>query len=192
MGLLLRVKNKIKYLLNSSIKPEMIGYTNWNSEKRIGLRISNFSHLSNAREIILKDYVFIGHFNYLDGHSGLEIGEGVQVSNYVTIATHSSHNAIRMFGKKYGKLNKHDIIQKGKVEIGDYTYVGPHVVITPNTKIGKGCIISAFSFVKGDIPDYSIVRGIPGEIIGTTKDIDNEFLKKYPDLEESYYQSRNF
>ena len=76
-----------------------------------------------------------------------------------------------------------------EVHIGKYSYIGAHSVIMPGTKIGKGSIVSAFSYVNGEFPDYSILRGQPARIVGNTKEIDNQFLKDFPDLESFYYEN---
>ena len=59
---------------------------------------------------------------------------------------------------------------QGKVNIGKYTFIGPHSTIMPNTTIGKGCIVSAYSYVKGNYPDFSIISGNPAKIVGDTRD----------------------
>ena len=183
-----RIIRKLLYKFQSMVNPEMIGHSTWNGVPKKGLRISNTSHLSNKKSIHLGDNVFVGHFNYLDGNSELFIEEGVQVTNYVSIVTHSSHHAIRLLGKEYISKFNHDVVVKGKVQIGAYSYIGPHVSIMVGSKIGRGCIVSAFSYVNGIVPDYSIVRGTPAVVVGSTKEIDNELLKQYPELQECYFE----
>jgi sugar O-acyltransferase (sialic acid O-acetyltransferase NeuD family) len=53
----------------------------------------------------------------------------------------------------------------GNVQIGDGTHVGAGTIIIPNIKIGKWCVIAAGSVIIKDIPDYSLVVGVPGKII---------------------------
>lgn len=187
MSLITKIKSKLIYLLNSSIKPELIGYKNWNGITTKDLRISNTSHLSNKSNINLQEGVFIGHFNYLDGNQKLTIGKYVQITNYVSILTHSSHHSIRLLGINYMEMYKHQSTIKDTVEIGDFSYIGAHCIIMPGTKIGKGCIVSGFSYVSGDIPDYAIIRGTPAKIIGNTKELDRNLLEQYPDLKETFY-----
>ena len=52
-----------------------------------------------------------------------------------------------------------------------------------------GSIVSAFSYVNGEFPDYSILRGQPAKVIGSTKDIDTGFLAEFPELECFYYDT---
>ena len=51
------------------------------------------------------------------------------------------------------------------MEIGDGSWLGTHVVIAGNVKIGKHCVIGANSVVTKDIPDYCVAVGIPAKII---------------------------
>ena len=148
-----------------------------------GTGTSNMTHISN-RENNLKigQNVFIGHFNYIDAFNAkLTIENNVEITNFVSILTHSTHNTIRFENFKEHK----SLRQEGDVSIGSWSYIGPHSVIMPNTKIGKCCIISAYSYVKGNIPDYSIVRGQPGKVIGDTRDLDAKISKQYPELRQT-------
>jgi acetyltransferase-like isoleucine patch superfamily enzyme len=191
MNIFQRLKNKIRYMILLTIKPEIVGgYKNVDGSSSIHTRISNLTDLSiKGDNLKIEDEVFIGHFNYIDAyHAKVHICRYVQITNYVNIVTHSSHNSIRLYGEEYYKTKKDTTLMNfGDIYIGEYSYIGPHSLIMPGTSIGKGCIISAYSFVKGEIPDYSIVRGIPAKVVGSTKDVDKDILIKYPDLKECYY-----
>ncbi len=52
-----------------------------------------------------------------------------------------------------------------KVIIGNDVWIGDNVTILPSVKIGDGVIIGAGSVVTKDIPDYSIVVGVPARVI---------------------------
>lgn len=185
-----KVINKIKYkFLLSIIKPEIIGYKDSKGDVIEKTGSSNMSHISNKRNVVIGKNVFIGHFNYIDGYNKVVIGDGCQITNYVSIVTHSTHNTIRLYGYKGLTSNSEIGLLSKEVSIGEFSYVGAHSVIMPGSKIGKGCIISAFSFVNGSFPEYSILRGQPARIIGNTKDIDNTFLEEFPELKEFYYDT---
>ncbi|MFT4694875.1 MAG: acetyltransferase-like isoleucine patch superfamily enzyme [Urechidicola sp.] len=148
-------------------------------------RISNSTYIEQKDKLVLGDRVFIGHHNFIDASNGLEIGEGCQITNFVSIISHSSHNAIRYYGKEYRGTKMKGYV-KGGVNIGKYTFVGPHVTIMPNTTIGKGSIISSHSYVQGQFPDFSIIAGNPAIIIGDTREKDEEFFNKNPELKKNY------
>lgn len=176
-----KIKKKFLYKLQAQLIPEIIGYPIWNNKKTEGLRISNTTHVSNKSNVIFNKNTFVGHFNYLDGHTKINIGEGVQITNYVSIATHSSHNSIRVLGSNYEEHFRYSpSLLKGEVNIGDYTYIGPHSVVMPGVNIGKGCVVSAYSYVSHDVADYSVVRGVPAKVVGNTRDLDQDYLKEHP------------
>ncbi|MDB5274383.1 MAG: acetyltransferase with multiple hexapeptide repeat domain [Chitinophagaceae bacterium] len=49
--------------------------------------------------------------------------------------------------------------------IGEGSHIGAGATIIPNKKIGKWCVIGAGSVITQDVPDYSMVVGVPGKII---------------------------
>ena len=58
----------------------------------------------------------------------------------------------------------------GCIEIGDNVFVGSGVHILYDTKIGSNVIIGTCSVVTRDIPDNSVVAGVPAKVIGTFDD----------------------
>jgi acetyltransferase-like isoleucine patch superfamily enzyme len=51
--------------------------------------------------------------------------------------------------------------------IGANSFVGFGATILPNVKIGRNCYIGTRSVVTRDLPDGSVVAGVPAKIIGT-------------------------
>ena len=51
------------------------------------------------------------------------------------------------------------------VEIGDGAFLGYGAVILPNVRVGRRAVIGANSVVTHDVPDFSIVAGIPAKLI---------------------------
>lgn len=52
----------------------------------------------------------------------------------------------------------------GAVSIGEGSHVGAGATVIQNIKIGRWCVIGAGTVVINDIPDYSMVVGIPGVV----------------------------
>ncbi len=163
------------------------GYTLANGIYLPLTRISNATVIITPENLTLGDNIYIGHFNNIEASNQIIIAEGCQISNYISILTHSSHQSIRLYGHHYIEHNgKHLAYVKGAVKIGKFTFVGPHSVIMPGTTIGKGSIVSAYSMVKGEFPDFSVIAGNPAKVVGDTREIDAKILAKYPEL-QSYY-----
>ncbi len=73
--------------------------------------------------------------------------------------------------KKHGKAQE----RIGCIEIGNNVFVGSGTHILYDTKIGNNVIIGTYSVVTCDIPDNSVVAGVPARVIGTFDD----YVKKH-------------
>jgi len=177
-------KRKLKAAKESA--PVMIYGYEQNGELLKDTRVGSATSIVGKEGLKLEDSVFIGQFNFIEATNGITIREGCQITNYVSIITHSSHIAIRLYGDQYRKTTDPIAYNKGSVEVGKYTFVGPHVTIMPDTKIGKGSIIASHSMVKGEFPDFSIIGGAPAKVIGDTREMDAPFLESHPELRTLY------
>ncbi len=62
-------------------------------------------------------------------------------------------------------MNQQGFSESTTITIGNDVWIGDRVTILPGSKIGNGCIVAAGAVVTGNIPDYSIVGGVPARII---------------------------
>lgn len=49
--------------------------------------------------------------------------------------------------------------------VGDGTWIGGRATILNNTSIGTGCVVAACACVAKDVPDNTLVGGVPAKII---------------------------
>ncbi|MBY0380164.1 MAG: acyltransferase [Burkholderiales bacterium] len=182
------IKKLLRRFVFKYLKPQMVLGYHSKDNFLANTRISNITDIVGNNNLTIGNNVFIGHYNFIDASGGITIGEGCQITNYISILTHSSHISIRLYGKHYIENNgKHVGYIRGNVNIGKYTFIGPHSIIMPGTTIGKGSIISAYSYIKaGNYPDFAILSGNPAQVIGTTTDMDKEYLKQNPELNKYY------
>lgn len=87
------------------------------------------------------------------------IGDRVAIAQRVTIVTSSDPN--------YSRLYEHVTILRGKVEIKDDAWIGAGAIILPNVTIGRGAIVGAGAVVTKDVPDLTVVGGVPARPIKT-------------------------
>lgn len=177
-------KRKLRAAKDSA--PQMIYGYEQNGELLKDTRVGSATSIVGKEGLLLEDNVFIGQFNFIEATNGIHIEEGCQITNYVSIITHSSHIAIRLYGDQYRSAKDPVAYNKGNVKIGKYTFVGPHVTIMPDTTIGKGSIVASHSMVKGSFPDFSIIGGTPAKVIGDTREMDAPYLKEHPELQKNY------
>ena len=170
----------------------MVGsFKRWDGVRLPLTRIGSTVTLLGKKKFNIENNVFIGQYNFIDATNGLTIEEGCQITNFISILTHSSHKAIRLYGNHYTKIPNKKAYGSGSVRIEKFSFIGPHSVIMPNTKIGKGSIVSAYSYVQGEFKDYSIISGNPAKIVGDTRDMDKLYLDENPELKGYYDEWTN-
>ena len=107
--------------------------------------------------------VGINHYCFIGVRGNITIGDNVIFGPRVSIFS-ENHNFERLDIpiKKQGVTKENTII-------GNDVWVGANVSIMPGVKIGNGCVIAAGSVVTKNIPDFSVVAGVPAKIIKNRK-----------------------
>jgi acetyltransferase-like isoleucine patch superfamily enzyme len=155
----------------------------WRPHSRIG------SHcvVESPEHLQLGDHVFIGQFNFIDASGGLVIGDGVQITNHVSVLTHSTHRALRIEREAFWGHPSPAGVHRAATLIGDWTFIGPHCTLAPGASLGRGVVVRAHSYVSGEVPDFAIVQGQPARIVGDVRDGDRTWLAgQAPALRERY------
>ncbi len=93
----------------------------------------------------------------------ITLGNHVHITNGVQFITHDGGTLIL-------RHLTPDLELTGPITVGDYVYIGTNAMILPNVKIGNNCIIAAGSIVTKDIPDGSVVAGVPARVIKTIEE----------------------
>lgn len=149
-------------------------------------RISSNSKIMYKQFFDVGDNVWIGYYSLIDSSNGVKIGNNVQTGSHIAIFSHSSHYSIRLLGNNYLTFDERLGYVKGKVIIGDYTFIGSGSIIFPNITIGRGCLIKAGTVVTKSFPDYSIISGNPAIQVGTILELDNKYFKEKI-VQENYF-----
>ena len=113
-------------------------------------------------DIILKDRANIGFNSYIYSSNQVKIGEDVLIAGFTYISGGGNYN----LGKLDIPINQqYDFEGKGGVEIEENVWVAAKVVILDGVKIGKGSVLAAGAVINKDVPEMSIVGGIPGKVL---------------------------
>jgi Acetyltransferase (isoleucine patch superfamily) len=123
---------------------------------------------ARRRGVRMKGKVYFYGMPYLGTEPWLiTLGDNVHITNGVKFVTHDGGTLL--FRKDIPDLE----ITK-PITIGNDVYIGIESLIMPGVTIGNRCIIAAGSVVTKDVPDNSVVGGVPARFI---KSID-DYLEK--------------
>lgn len=114
-------------------------------------------------KIIISSNVRIGNYACITAIDEVLIKDGCLLSEYVYISDH-----YHGFDPTLNLPPKDQpLFSKGKVVIGENSFIGYRVTILSGVKLGKNCVVGAHSVVTKSFPDYSMIAGSPARLIMT-------------------------
>jgi acetyltransferase-like isoleucine patch superfamily enzyme len=111
-------------------------------------------------EIVIGSNCHVHEFSVLLSIGGIKIGDNVRIAHHVSlIATihHSERTDI--------PISEQGMYSKGGIVIEDDVLIGAGVKVFDGVTISKGSIVGAGSVVTKNVPQYTIVAGIPAKPI---------------------------
>ena len=116
-------------------------------------------HTDCGKNIKVGKNVFINACCKFQDQGGIEIGNGVLIGHNVTLATlnHDERPQFRQY------------IYPKPIKIGDNVWIGSNVTILQGITIGNGAIIGANAVVTHDVPENTVVAGVPAKIMRKVK-----------------------
>lgn len=120
--------------------------------------IHMWANFYNPENIVICEDTIIGDHCFLDGRASLKIGSHTAIASQALIynSEHDIHSA------------DFQAIEE-PVEIGDYCFIGTRAIILPGVKIGRGAVVASGAVVTKDVPEKTIVGGVPAREIGKRK-----------------------
>lgn len=150
------IKKIYKYLSTRLIiKMDPVKYA-----RKIGVEIGK-----NSRLLGIQPSTF-GSEPYL-----IKIGNHVTITGGVKFITHDG--GVWILREEHPEI---DVF--GTIEIGDNSFIGLNTIILPNVKIGENCVVGAGSVVTKNVPDNSVVAGVPARKICDTRVYKQRSLEK--------------
>ena len=118
-------------------------------------------HAKVTSKISIGDRSGIGDNCYLQGR--IVMGKDIMMAPEVAIiATNHNFDSIDIPMNQQGHTDE-------TVEIEDDCWLGYRSIICAGVKIGKGSIVAAGAVVTRNVPEFSIVAGVPARVIRSRK-----------------------
>lgn len=136
-----------------------------------GTKVWHFSHIQSGSKIG-KNCVFGQNVNvgnnviigdYCKVQNNVSIYEGVTLENYVFCGPSMVFTNILDPKCKYPQVGAQFYI---KTLVKEGASIGANATIVCGNTLGKHCMIGAGSVVTKDVPDYALVVGTPGRVVG--------------------------
>lgn len=99
--------------------------------------------------------VFLNMGCKLQDQGGIFIGDGALIGHNVVLAT---LNHAKSPGDRASMI-------PAPIHIGKNVWIGANATILPGVTIGDGAIVAAGAVVAGDVPENTIVGGVPARVI---------------------------
>ncbi|WP_281753092.1 acyltransferase [Neptunitalea chrysea] len=141
------------------IKKFTLGKNNLKVHLGKNVTILDYVIIQGSSSLYIDDNSFIGEFSVIGVNKEIKIGKNVMIAQAVSIrdTDHEFRNVT--------KPMKYQGITTSAIFIEDDVWIGYGAVITKGVKIGKGSIIAANAVVTKDVPEGSIVAGVPARVI---------------------------
>jgi galactoside O-acetyltransferase len=148
--------------------------------------------ISNPGSISMGNHVSIMQYSKVNAHTGGQITIGhnvsinssvllsaadkgkISIGNNVLIGPNSVLRASNHLFESIETPIKNQGHSGGLIRIDDDVWIGANVVILPDVYICRGSIVAAGAVVTRNVPEFTIVGGVPARKIGYRGDINND------------------
>lgn len=129
------------------------------------------THFTKVRRVNLDSYSYIGAGctitecdigRYCSIGPGVKIGLGKHPTNFVSTSP-IFYNPNNILGINVAKRPRYQ--EFARTIIKNDVWIGANAIILDGITIGNGAVIAAGAVVTKDVPDYSIVGGVPAKVI---------------------------
>jgi acetyltransferase-like isoleucine patch superfamily enzyme len=120
-------------------------------------QLESTAMISNSSEMEIGDNVYLARGTWIQGGAGIVLEGDNMLGPYTVVSSinHTMLDGSYRFGPGQYK----------PVRLGHGAWTGAGVKIMPGVKIGRGALCAAGCVVTKDVPDYSIVGGVPARVL---------------------------
>lgn len=113
-------------------------------------------------DIILEDRANLGFNCYIFASNSVKVGKDVLVAGFTYIVGGGNYSLEKL---DIPINQQYDFEGKGGVIIEENVWIAAHVVILDGVKVGKGSVLAAGAIISKEVPEMSIVGGVPGKVL---------------------------
>lgn len=112
--------------------------------------------------------VIIGERCFINSGCVIYSGNGITIGNDVLIAANCTLAPVNHAFQDKSRLIREQgfLPSRGGIVIEDDVWIGSNCVLLDGAALRRGCVVGAGSIVRGELPPYSICRGIPAVAVG--------------------------
>lgn len=130
--------------------------------KHMGMKIGKGSSVLRFCNFLVPSRIIVGTNSIINQHCFLDgRGSRVIIGDNVDIAQETN-----IWTLQHEPNSAEHATTGGDVIIEDHVWIASRVTILPGVKIGKGAVVACCSVVTKDVPEMSIVAGVPARVIG--------------------------
>ncbi len=153
----LRKCTEIKGIVFTNGRPKIIN----KGELRIGNLVRIWSNVNRVRLAVNPGGVLeVGENTRLNGptisvSNSVKIGKNCRIAPHVIIMDNDFHDVKDRLSAGKG----------GEIVIEDGAWVATRAMVLKGVRIGKGAVVASGAVVTKDVPDYTVVGGVPAKFI---------------------------
>lgn len=171
---LLKASRKAGSILRNGIKARLLAASF--ASCGTGFRVGKDCEIAGNSNVTVGNNVNLGsHACILATRAKLTLGDDVFFGPHVTIVTGDHRTDI--LDRPMAAVGDDEKLPENDQDVvlmGD-NWVGTNAVILKGVTVGRGAVVASGAVVNKDVPDYSVVGGVPAKVIG------NRLSRRGPD-----------
>ncbi len=160
--------------------------------KELRKRIKGSMRIAIENGMVVEEGVSVlGGVNFGSEPYLITLRKRCRITSDVVFVTHDGGTwAFRNHWDEY-----REVIKYGRIEVGEEAFIGTRSIIMPGVRIGNHSVVGAGSIVTKDVPDYTVVAGVPARKICSTQEYaeacKRRMEQQIPDFnQEAYMKSK--
>lgn len=113
--------------------------------------------IGNGATLTIGEQTFINYGTSISASESVTIGPRCNIGTYCMIMDNNFH--------RLEPERRNEIPPSAPVTIGENVWLGGRVIVLPGVTIGDHSVVAAGSVVTRDVPERSIVAGVPARLV---------------------------